>query len=322
MRSAIRSITVGLVLVALVVGGVGSQLASAQPPGIGGEGERPGTPGSMQSMQVFFRAMFSGDLLLLKDGGALSGTLAGDEFQLTPESGEAATYARDQIAMISLGESADQVVLTSGETVSGQFGNGRLTIALPNGTDATINRDQLSTIVLQLTPPGRPGPPEAGSEPEPPSPEERQAFFGIMRSLQSQNLFAVFAKAMTTYDTVLFSNGQVLSGQIANASFTFDSPTFGTFTMPKENVSQIELAESADDANGDAITLKTGDRVTGTLAADSLPQFQPASIVSADGQTSPTTLERGQVNRVIFRLPASAFGGGGRGPGIGGGPGN
>ena len=319
MNSVFRTFTLGLVLAAMVFGGASSQLASAQPPGLGGEGERPGTPGSRQSMDVFFRAMFSGDLLLLKDGGALSGTLAGDEFRMTPDTGETTTYARDQIAMVSLGDTSDQVVLTNGETVSGQFGDATLTVTLPSGTEASIQRGQLAAMILQLNPPGQPG---QGPDQGQPSQQERQAFFQIMRGLQSQNLFAVFAKALTTYDTVLFNNGQIMSGQITNESFTFDSPTFGTFTMPKDNVSQIELAESADEANGDAITLKTGDRVTGTLAENSLPQFEPASIVSEDGQPSATTLERGQIDRVVFRLPASAFGGGGRGPGIGGGPGN
>lgn len=203
--------------------------------------------------------------------------------------------------MVNVGDESDQVILTNGQAVTGRFGTDELTISLPSGSTATLAQDQISTIMFQNTP---------------------GAFMQVMRTLRSQNLFAVFAKALTTYDTVVFSNGQLLSGRITNESFAFTSPTFGTFTTSKDNVSQLEIAEDADEANGDAITLKTGDRVTGTLSEQSLPQFQAASVLDSGGQPSTLTLDRGEITRVVFRLPASAFGGGGRGPGIGGGPGN
>lgn len=298
-----KTLALGLGLIALTLGTVGSPVTAAQPPEEG-EGERPGSPSERSLIHgTFFPAMTSGDLLLLQDGGVLGGTLTAESFEFVPASGPAESYPRDRIAAVNLGggDEADQMTLINGETLVGQFSTGELAMSLPNGSDANISQTGVGTIILQKTP---------------------EEFYQVMRGLRSLNMFAVFAKALTTYDTVIFANDQILSGQIANESFTFTSPTFGTFTASAEDVAELELAASADEEGGDAITLRTGDRVTGTLAEDSLPQFQPIGIAADDGQANTMTLERGQMERVVFRMPASAFGGGGRGPGIGGGPGN
>jgi len=84
-------------------------------------------------------------------------------------------------------------------------------------------------------------------------------------------------------------------------------------------VASIRLAS---DASGtDFISLKTGDRISGQLDESSNIQFQPLGLTDDQGNPVTLTLQRGQISTISFRLPASAFGGGGNGPGFGGGPG-
>jgi hypothetical protein len=279
----------------------------------------------MQSLDSFFRALAAGDLVLLKAGGALSGTVQGDQFTVNPSSGQPQTLTKANIALMSFGDKTDQVVLMSGDLVSGSVQIDSLSVTLPTGAQVSIPKAQIATTTFKITPPSPP--PAAGSQPS----QNQQQFFKLMRSLQSQNLFALFAKSLTSYDLMIFPSQQpqstnappsnpLLSGKIVNAQIIFKSTLFGSLTFKAGDVARIELAAADANAGSDFITLKTVDRLSGTLDDSNPIQFQPVATTNSQGQPVTLTFKRGDVSEVVFRLLASAFGGG-KGPGFQGGPG-
>ncbi len=304
MNGKFRSI-LGVVLAVLLLAGWTSGVSQPQ--------HAPGGPGgARQAFESFFRAMLAGDLALLINGAALSGTVQGDQFTFNVSpSGQSRTLNRSEIALINFGEQSDQLVLTSGDTLTGRAQIDPLALTLPTGAEVTIPKSETRLTIFKLNLPT----PTGG----PPSEADRMAMFRIMHGLQSQNLFALFVKALTTYDLAVFSNQQVWSGAILNQQFVFHTTLFGTVTLKASDVTSIEL--TTDTSTGrDFISLKTGDRISGELDEDSSIQFQPVGLKDDQGQPVTLTLKRGEVSRVSFRLPASAFGGG-QGPGFGGGPG-
>lgn len=298
-----RAIAVGLLLGVLTLGLVADFAAQAQQ---GGGGPGPGARGLLRS---FFQAMGSGDLALLKNGAAISGSVQGDEFVVNLESGEAQTIARADIATISFGE-PDQLLLTAGETLRGSFASDSLDVVTSSGNQLTIAKEEIQLTIFQLNLP-QPG---QNRRPDP-------QLFQIFQGLQAQNIFGLFAQALTTFDMAVFPNGQIWSGVVLNEQISFTSTIFGTLTVNAADLSSIQFA--SEEGESDFISLKTGDRLSGTIAEDTLIQFQPAGLVDENGAPVTLTLEGGgSIRQVNFRQPASAFGGGGRGPGLGGGPGN
>jgi len=319
MSMKIRVISVGLLLSALFLSGLAVLPAWAQqssPPA-------GGAPGARQSLESFFRALAAADLVLLSNGGALSGTVQGDQFTVNESSGPQ-TLARADIALMSFGSQTDNVVLTSGDLVSGSVQIDSLTIALPTGAQVSLPKAQIAATVFKITPP-TPGQGQNST-----TPQQRETFFKLFRSLQSQNLFALFAKSLTSYDLAVFPGSQqqsrfptnpVMSGKVVNQQFVFNSTLFGTLTVKASDVASLQLAAAGANPGSDFITMKTGDRISGTLDDSNPIQFQPVALTDAQGQSVTLTFKHGDVSEIVFRLPASAFGGG-RGPGFQGGPGH
>lgn len=304
MNGKFRSIF-DVVLAVLLLAGWTSGVSQAQQTS-GGPG------GARQAFESFHRAITAGDLILLSNGAAISGTVQGEQFTfIASNSGQSRTLNRSEIALINFGEQSDQLVLTSGDTLTGRAQIDQLTLTLPTGAEVTIPKSETKLTIFKLNLPT----PTAG----PPSQADRAAMLRIMHGLQSQNLFALFVKALTTYDLAVFSNQQLWSGTIVNQQFVFHTTFFGTVTLKASDVTSIELAADPS-AGSDFISLKTGDRISGALDEGSSIQFQPVVLKDDEGQPVTLTLKRGDVSRVSFRLPASAFGGG-QGPGFGGGPG-
>lgn len=293
----IRLIALGLLAGAVLLGSVGDLYA-----------QQGGPPGARGLLRSFFQAMGTADLVLLKNGGAISGTIQGDAFNIALDSDQARTLARDEIASIIFGET-DQLVLSSGDTLSGVLEIDSLSLISSEGSELAIPKAEILMTIFKLDLPT----PGQGRGPSP-------ALFRVFRGLQAQNIFGLFAQSLSAFDMAVFPDRQLWSGTILNEEFVFQSNSFGTLTFAAGDLSSIELA--AEEDQSDFISLKTGDRLSGMLAADSMIQFQPAGLVDEDGQQITLTLERGTVAQVSFRQPASAFGGGGRGPGFGGGTGH
>jgi hypothetical protein len=313
MSKKVRSIAISLLIGALALSGLAYLSTQAQ------QGPGPGAPGARQALESFFEAMGAGDFVLLKAGGALSGTVAGDQFTIVQSpSGKPQTLTRANIAFMSFGDKSDVVGLMTGDVVSGLVQVDSLSITLPVQTQSqvVIPKAQVATAVFKINLPGEGGRQGPGG---PPSGQNQQQLFKLFRSLQSQNLFALFAKSLTSYDLAVFSNRQVLSGKIVNPQIIFNSALFGKLTFKASDVASIQLAPSGI-STPDFITLKTGDRLTGTVDDQNAVQFQPVALTDGQGQPMTVTFKHGDVSEIVFRLPASAFGGG-KGPGFQGGPG-
>lgn len=309
MSLKVRTISIGLLLGALLLSGLAGLSAQAQqnPP------PSAGAPGARQSIESFFRALSAGDLVLLKGGGALSGTVQGDQFVVNLSSGQSQTLKHSDIALMSFGDKTDQVVLMDGSQVSGSVQLDQLSTQLPNGAQMTVTKSNIAMMIFKL-----PLPTE-GQQGSSTTPQQRQNLFKLFRGLQAQGIFGLFAKSLTSFDLAVFPNQQLLSGGIVNQQFVFNSALFGKLTFKASDVAEIDLQPSGS-ATPDFITLKTGDKLSGTLDDQSNIQFQPVGLTDAQGQPVTLTFKRGDVAKVVSRLPASAFGGG-KGPGFQGGPG-
>jgi|GEM_PF-5236895 len=297
-----RTVVLGLMMAVLLFGSLVA--VHAQPPGGGGPA------GPRQLLRSFFQAMGAADLMLLKNGAAISGTINGDEFSLTQaDSGQLKTLTREDIASITVGSGADQVMLSDGTVLNGVLETDALAITSANGTELMVSKDEIALTIFKLDLP-RPG---SGQRPN-------QRLFSIFHGLQSQNIFGLFAQSLSTFDMAVFPGNAIWSGTVLNTEFVLNSNIFGTLTFTSDLVSSVEFA--AEEGQSDFVSLNTGDRISGTLAEDSQIQFQPVGMVDENGAPVTLTLNRGDVIRVSFQQPASAFGSGGRGPGLGGGPGN
>ncbi len=150
MQQRVRSISLALLIGLLFLGGFVSALAQAQqnptPPS--------GAPGARQSLGTFFEAMGAGDLVLLKAGGALSGTVQGDQFTVNTTAGQSQTLKRTDIAFMSFGDKSDQVGLMTGDVVTGSVQVDSLSITLPTAAQITLQKAQIETTVFKLNIPG------------------------------------------------------------------------------------------------------------------------------------------------------------------------
>jgi len=316
MSLKVRIVSLGLLLGVLFLSGLTNLSAEAQQAGPPG-----GAPGARSLLESFFETLTAGDLVLLKQGGALSGAVQGDQFQIVPDagptSGQPQAVDRSKLAFMSFGDKSDELILTSGDILTGTVQLDSLAMTLPVQTQSqvAIPKAQIAATFFKINLPSRGpgnGPPEGG----PPN----QQLFQLFRSLRTQNLQTLFAKTLTSYDLAIFPNRQLLSGKIVNQQFVFHSTIFGTLTVKASDLASIQLAPAGSTSVTDFLIFKTGDRISGTLDDQSAVQFQPVALTDAQGQQLTITLQRGNVNQVVFHLPASAFGGG-RGPGFQGGPG-
>ncbi len=311
MKRKIPVVTVGLLLLALLVGGASevSQAQFAGPP-----------RGARQLLGAFFGAVQVGDLALLSNGGVISGSVQGESFTVTlSESGQQQVYQRSDLATITFGDPADQVLLLNGSLVAGELQLDALALRTPEGSQLSLSVDELQLALFQLDLPSPRARPQPGQQPTGERPN--RAFFALFQGLQAQNLFARFAQSLVNFDMIAFADGKLWSGAVQNAEILFHSNTFGTLTIGADDLSSIELSADLEEAD-DFVTLKSGDRVSGRIDADSLIRFQPVGLVDEGGNPATLTLARGEASLISFRQPASAFGSGGGGPGFGGGPGS
>jgi hypothetical protein len=304
-RRMVKVSLITLALGALLFGAVADFSAQAQ---------QGGGPGARTLLRSFFQAMGAGDLALLKNGGAISGTIMNDEFVVTLDSGETQNLTRDGLTSILFNDTSVQLITSDGTVLNGTLATDNLTISPSSGDDLIIAKQDIQLTVFQLD---FPQPQQGGGRP---TGAPNRAFFQVFQGLQSQNIFGLFALSLTSFDMAVFPGGRIWSGAILNEEFEFQSSIFGTLNLTSDLVSSIQLG--TEEGESDFITLTTGDRISGMLSDASEIQFQPVGLVDGSGNPTTLTLERGQFSQVSFRQPASAFGGGGNGPGFGGGPGN
>jgi len=268
----------------------------------------PGAPGASSLMRYFFTAMFQNDLVILNDFGVIAGALSFESLQITVEEGAARPLAADELASLQFGAS-DRAALVGEEVLVGKLSIVGMRIAGPGGATVELPREALHTVLFKPKPVEHVIQGEEG--------ERRVVMVQATGSLTLQNLPAMFAQSLSTHDLAVFRDGRVWSGAFPGQEVVFESGLFGRFTFPLERVALLELAADPE-VESDFVTLKTGDRLSGTLVGEVALPFSP--VAPASDSDDALSLTRESVRQIVFRQPASAFGGG-RGPGFGGGPG-
>jgi hypothetical protein len=296
VRLHLRTVTLSLIIIGLILTGwvdLNAQKAD----------DNKANPGAKQLLSLFIGTLKVADLMLLNDGGAISGALMGEEFVVTlADSGETINYARSDVASISFGESTDSILLTQGDLILGTVEAESFSLMTRDGSEVIVAKNDLALTAFQF------------------GAISKSTFSRIFDGLQAQNIYGLFAQTLITYDLVMYRDGRIWSGNLLNDAFTFHSKSFGTITLNDEDMSGIKL--TTDPAIGqDYVTLKTGDVVDGRLDDASLPLFEPIALVDTVGQPLIQILQREDVVFVTYRQLASAFGGGGSSPGFGGGSG-
>ncbi len=298
-----RTLITSLLMITVLMGGLASyaQVHEVEIQ-VGGTGARA-------AMGYFLAAMFHSDLTFLKDGGALSGRVELDELQFTGSNGNERTLERADIGTMIFQEGLDQLSLASGEQLKGELQLDTLTIISPSGQPIQVAKSDVYMTMFNQT---------INEVTEGDGP---RVFMRVTTGLQIQNLSAQYAKALTAYDLLVYPNQQLWSGTILNEQVTFHSNSFGTLTINVADLDNVQLGSSEEERQ-DFITMEVGDRLSGVLDENSMLQFQPAGVTDDQGNPITTTLQRGEIQLVTFKQPASAFGGGGLGPGLGSGPGH
>ncbi len=256
--------------------------------------------GSRGPFMELFRSLQAGDLVLLQNGGLLSGTVQQQEFTIGSK-----IIPRDKILLITwpaggaAGSGPAQVYLKDGTQVQGVLQTSSITEELPTGEELSLPIPQLRGIIFKVE---LPSPSEEGT---PPSQEQlrraQSTLFPLFSGLQGSALLQAILEGLQKFDLLVFPNGQVLSGSIENKAFTLESPLFGSHTLAVADLAQIIF----DDP--DVVVLRIGDRVSGSVTPDGDGKIR-ATLATG----SAVSLAKTELGGLTFKLPAGPLGGGGR----------
>lgn len=274
----------------------------------GAEVAQPFVVGPRGPFMELFRSLGAGDLVLLQNGGLVSGTVQQQEFTIGNQ-----PISRDKILLIAWGVASAttserptaQVYLKDGTQVQGVLQESGITETLPTGEQVSLPITQLRGIIFKVELPEPSAPPAPGEAGTALSQEQvRRAqgtLFPLFSGLQGSALFQAILEGLQKFDLLVFPNGQVLSGSIENKTFTLVSSIFGSHTLAVTDLSQIIF----DDP--DRVVLRIGDQVSGTVTPDGDGRIR-ATLASG----SSVSLAKGDLGGITFKLPTSAMGGGGR----------
>lgn len=253
-------------------------------------------------LMELFHSLQAGDLVLLQNGGLLSGTVQQEEFTIDDR-----TISKDKILLIAWGVASAtemegesptaQVYLKDGTQLQGVLQVSSIAETLPTGEELSLPISQLRALIFKV---------EVGL-PESPAPSQeareqvRQALFPLFSGLQGSALFQAILEGLQKFDLLVFSNGQVLSGSIENKTFTLVSSIFGSHTLAVTDLAQIIF----DDP--DMVVLRIGDQVSGTVTPDGDGKIR-ATLATG----SAVSLAKTELGGITFKLPTSPLGGGGR----------
>jgi hypothetical protein len=254
-----------------------------------------------------FRSLQVGDLVLLQNGGLLSGTVKQQEFTIGDR-----TIPREKILLIAwpaAGAGATATAyLKDGTQIQGVMQGSGITERLPTGEELSLPFAQLRGLIfkVELPVPTAPSPGQEGPPPsQGPSQEElrraQSTLFPLFSGLQGSALLQAALEGLQKFDLLVFPNGQVLSATIENKAFTLESPIFGRHTLAVADLAQVIF----DDP--DVVVLRIGDRVSGTVTPDGDGRVRATLAIG-----SAVSLAKGDLGGLTFKLPAGPLGGGGR----------
>ena len=260
---------------------------------------RPPVFGPRDVLPMFFRALQTADLLILRDGSVASGSLP-EEMALTLESGESRILPREEVVAVVLADpddenAQDRVFLQSGERLVGTLALG-LPVEVVFSQTLQLDRGRVKAVLLRLPSQGR--------------------FRGINPAVFRQvfGLFNDLLVSVTKYDLLVFPDRRVASVVFENRSdlaFTLDSPIFGTFTFAARQLAAVIFGR--DENEPDQLLLQNGDRVSGRVTG----QSELRGTLAAWEEVSfafPKDALRAELREIVFKMPVRLFGGGGGRP--------
>lgn len=304
----LKKLTALLALAVVVLAGASSGLMLGQTEGTGTGTIQVFIAGPRGPFMALFRSLQAGDLVLLQNGGLLSGTVKQQVFKIGDQA-----IPREKILLIAwpaAGAATSAIAtayLKDGTQVQGVM-QGSILERLPTGEELSLAIAQLRGLIFKVELPVPPAPTPGQEGPPPsqgPSQEElRQAqgaLFSLFSGLQGSALLQAVLEGLQKFDLLVFPNGQVLSATIENKAFILESPIFGRHTLAVADLSQIVF----DDP--DVVVLRIGDRVSGIVTPDGDGRVR-ATLATG----SAVSLAKGDLGGLTFRLPAGPLGGGGR----------
>ncbi|GEM_PF-2770509 len=266
---------------------------------------RPPVFGPRDVLPMFFRALQTADLLILRDGSVASGSLP-DRIPFEPLAGERRDLDREELVAVVLADpeeatDRDRVYLQTGERLTGTLNLEAFRMRLELGDsvetkELPLDREQVKAVLLRL--PGRGGLHRI-------SPAAFQQVFGLFNDL---------LVSVTKYDLLVFPTQRVASVVFedrADLAFTLESPIFGTFTFAARQLAAVFFGQEEGDP--DQLLLQNGDRVSGRVTAQ---EDVRGTLAAWEGVSFSFSKEglREELRQIVFRMPVRLFGGGGGRP--------
>lgn len=255
------------------------------------QGQEPEGPGidCRAAAGLYMTAITRNDLLLLANGGVVSGKVLAAAFPFQPTSGSAVELKRKDLLVITFGQTPkepDRVLKAAGELLSGQLQLNSVEVKLFSGEQVTLPRSQIDAIVFQA---------------DEPLLIFRGPFGSALRSRLLQSLTKTDLVAIRGEASGQGLGGGVealLSASLLDKEFPFVEASGQRRSIPKEQTAVLTIS---DQPGSDLALLKTGGVLRGTLEIDTL-RLQPAY------SSQESQLSKGQIKLIIFQmLPAQCM---------------
>lgn len=280
--------------------------AGAQPPG-------PHPEGAARGGRFFFGfvlgALQRADLIVLTNGGQLSGTLSEPALTVSSQFGtedfpreELSSLVLDTVFRSGAPSRNDQIFLKSGDRLVGRVEAEAFQIVVPGGETIALPRERVAAIFFKVDLPS-----DADDR------ERFRALRATFRGVQSNTVLrGLMRLGFQQFDLAIRADGLLESVRLQAEGLSVDSERFGTLQFALEEVAAAIFDEPS------RLVLRTGDQVQGPIrVADAEAAETFPAVRAYDGAAVAFRAE--ELRALVIHLPAGSFGSGG--PGFQGGPG-
>jgi hypothetical protein len=268
-----------------------------------------GATSSFGGIELFRRE--EADLVVLRKGDELMGTIANTEFTMKTDFGELKLPAKDVLGLAGVSGESQRVYLltTSGEAILGDLTSGPVTLKLASGGEMNVPASGLSQAAFRISSDR----PEGISLSRPMvnlRPSQRLALAGENLKFEFATPHGTLSLSPADLTSIeldtpagglhraIFRNGSSLAGLLAPETFTLQLAGGQSLSAPRAAIQRfIFPGAAADGADLAAITLRNGDTligtftdaswtITGSFGSAAVPTNQLATMQFADN--SPT----------------------------------
>lgn len=247
--------------------------------------------GSVHAVLVIAEAVTKFDLLLLTNGGLANGTILEKQFTIKLENGQTQTVSKQEIRTLALatnGRINDRIVKKSGKILQGDLQIETFRIHLATGQELNLDRSKIRGAIMQIPVEGRLG-----------DTLEKGKMVSVIKKLVNNPLMPEMVYSLTKYDWIWLANLGLLSGNVSDKEFTFQTREGNKKTLDRSDISILLFTPRLT-----LVVLKQGDYVAGTLKPSEI-HLKPAY------QASSTKFAGEKIRAILFQVPSLSFGGGG-----------